>query len=100
MNEPTDLPLEWLKCRAFGHAWEEFVPVGKRKPPYGFRISLLCTSCNMERHDILDTYGRLASRKYDAPEGYYGLGPHERSDFRLAYNSKRKRAELIRQRIG
>lgn len=100
MTEPTDLPLEWLKCRAFGHAWDEFIPVGKRKPEFGFRISLLCTSCGMERHDVLNTYGGLATREYVAPEGYYGLGPFERAEFRVAYNTKRRRKELVRQRVG
>lgn len=91
------LPVEWLKCRAFGHAWEEFVPVGKRKPDFGFRISLLCTSCGMERHDVLDTNGNLATREYVEPDGYYGIGKWARAEFRLAYDKRRKRRTIARR---
>lgn len=91
------LPLPWLKCRAFGHAWEEYVPVGKRKPEFGFRLSLSCSSCGMERHDILDTYGHLATREYVAPDGYYDIGRWPRADFRLAYYRARKGTRVARR---
>jgi hypothetical protein len=95
--ELLELPTEWLKCRSFGHTWEEFLPVGKRKPEFGFRISLLCTTCSMERHDILDVLGNLATRDYKEPEGYYGVGQFTRAEFRVAYDQKRSTRRIARR---
>jgi hypothetical protein len=98
IRDLSDLPLPWLKCRSFGHSWDEYRPVGKRKPSFGFRISLLCVSCTMERHDIVDTNGNLAARQYVEAEGYYDIGKWSRAEYRLAYNRKRRRTDLVRQR--
>lgn len=98
MRGLSDAPLPFLRCRAFGHTWEEFIPVGKRKPEWGFRISLLCTSCSMERHDVIDTAGGLSHRQYLQPDDYSGIGGYSRAEYRLAYNKARRRKELVKQR--
>lgn len=63
---------EYLKCRNWRHAWEDFLPgVGDRKPaPYGRGMSLRCTRCTTERHDCYDSRGELASRSYVYPKDY------------------------------
>lgn len=91
-----DLPLDYLRCRAFVHHWEEFVP-RKRKPSFGFRISLLCTSCGTERHDIIDTVGGLADRQYTYPDGYQLEAPTDKGEARLLYEKKRPRKYLARR---
>jgi hypothetical protein len=86
-----EYPLNYLFCRTFGHRWEEFVPVGKRKPITGFRLSLLCTSCTMERHDGIDTLGRVSTRQYLQPSGYRLPFRVKRNEARLVYNKRRRR---------
>lgn len=90
-----DIPVEYLKCRSFGHAWDEFVPVGKR-PGIGFRFSLVCVSCGMERHDGIDVNGNLATREYVQPKGYKLDQGYTRAEFRLVYERKRRKKVLRR----
>jgi hypothetical protein len=85
------LNLEYLRCRTFGHVWEEFVAVGKPKPITGFRLSLLCTSCRMERHDGIDTLGQVGTRQYVQPPGYKLGFKVKRNEARLVYNKRRRR---------
>lgn len=64
------LALEYEKCRTWGHAWEDFIPHGKRPSDWGSRFSLRCERCHTERHDVIDALGRLSTRHYDYPEDY------------------------------
>ncbi len=91
---PTDLdsyPTHFLKCRTFGHSWEEFVPVGKRTPQAGFLFSLLCTSCGSERFDSIGVQGRLISRQY-VKHPDYALGfPLTRAEAREEYQNRKRK---------
>jgi hypothetical protein len=64
------LRLEYEKCRVWGHAWEDFIPMGKRQPGWGNRFSLRCVRCTTERHDVIDALGDLSQRTYEYPEDY------------------------------
>ena len=97
VNSVDTLPVDYLRCRAFGHAWEEFVPRGKRKPEFGFRFSLLCTSCTTERHDLIDTLGQVVAREYVYPDGYQLDVRTNRPEVRLFYEDRRKRGVLARR---
>lgn len=98
MNNLEDLTLDHLRCRTFGHAWEEFVPVGMRRPSFGWRFSLLCTSCSTERHELVDTHGGIAQREYRYPEGY-GLDHRpDRAEARVLYNKRRVKKHLPKHR--
>lgn len=83
------IPLEYLKCRGFLHAWEEFIPVGKRKQLFGDRVSLRCVTCTTERHDIYDTYGVIQAREYVYPDDYPG-GEVSVRDAKLLYMKRIK----------
>jgi hypothetical protein len=75
-----------LKCRIYRHAWDDFYPDNLGTPLYGWRLSLRCTRCTTERHDIINAMGALDSRRYIYPEGYQ-MGRDEtpsREDMRLA----------------
>ena len=61
---------DFLLCRTLGHEWEPFTPIDMQRPRWGIRLSLLCVRCGMERHDIVDSLGQVASRSYDQPNGY------------------------------
>ena len=97
VNTVDSLPVEFLRCRAFGHAWEEFVPVGMRKPEFGFRFSLLCTSCESERHDLIDVAGNVAAREYRYMPDYALDVATDRAEVRLLYEARRKRTRLARR---
>lgn len=90
--------LDYLFCRTFGHRWEEFVPVGKPKPITGFRLSLLCTSCGMERHDGIDTLGQVGTRQYVQPDGYYLGYRVKRNEARVTYNKRRRRKGMMQRK--
>lgn len=64
------LSLDYEKCRTWGHAWEDYRPLGKRPPGWGQRFTLRCTRCGCERHDTIDATGGLSSRHYDYPADY------------------------------
>lgn len=100
MPNLEEMPLEFVRCRTFGHAWDEFVPVGMRKPSFGFRISLVCTSCGKERHDVIDQLGQVAYRDYVDPDGYYLGYRVKRDEVRLVYEQKRSRRSLERRETG
>ena len=63
-------PDQYLMCRTIGHEWDLFTPIGMERPTWGIRLSLRCDRCSMERHDIVDTLGEVASRTYVQPENY------------------------------
>jgi hypothetical protein len=65
-----DLTAAVVRCRTYGHAWDEFNPTGMDASDYGWRLSLRCVRCTTERHDVIDTIGNLATRQYIYPEGY------------------------------
>lgn len=80
------LDADMLKCRTYGHAWDEFYPDYKSPPSYGWRLSLRCIRCSTERHDTIDLVGRVSSREYVYPDGYR-MGRDEapsREDLRVA----------------
>lgn len=64
------LRLEYEKCRVWGHAWEDFIPHGKRPAGWGSRFSLRCVRCTTERHDVIDSLGDLSAREYVYPDDY------------------------------
>lgn len=75
---------EYLRCRTWGHAWEEFIPHGTR-PHWGELFTLRCTRCTTERHDTINALGALGQRRYVYPEDY-SLAKDEtptRDQFRL-----------------
>ena len=70
MASRVSLRLEYEKCRVWGHAWEDFIPDGKRQPGWGSRFSLRCVRCATERHDVIDHLGDLSQRQYVYPDDY------------------------------
>lgn len=87
----ADLPTPYLKCRVFGHNWEEFIPIGMSKASFGSRYSLLCTSCGTERHDLINFHGDVGQRDYRYPDGYLLSFAVDKADCRLEYNARKDR---------
>lgn len=67
---PIHLSLAFVECRTWGHAWEDFIPNGKRPTGWGSKFSLRCARCAAERHDTIDSLGRVGTRHYVYPDGY------------------------------
>ena|ERR1700749_3691695 len=65
------LDASMLKCRTYGHAWDEFYPDTLGAPVYGWRLSLRCTRCTTERHDVIDSIGAVSQRRYIYPDDYH-----------------------------
>lgn len=86
-----DISTPHLKCRVFLHSWDEYIPAGKRRPPFGWRLSSICTSCGTERHDIIGAAGQLVSREYVYPDGYLLSFSLSRADARQAYKHRKGR---------
>jgi hypothetical protein len=59
-----------LRCRTYGHAWDEFYPDNLGVPMFGWRLSLRCVRCTAERHDTIDHIGQVGARRYIYPEDY------------------------------
>jgi hypothetical protein len=65
----------YLRCRTYGHAWDEFAPIEMESPWYGWRLSLRCIRCSTERHDnIAYTTGFVMGRHYIYPDDYQMVG--------------------------
>lgn len=63
-----------LRCRIYGHAWDEFFPNNMGVPIGGWRLSLRCMRCTTERHDIIDHRGAVSNRRYIYVDGYSQAG--------------------------
>lgn len=88
---------EILRCRSFGHSWEDFNPIDARKPSYGWLFSLRCVRCGTERHDVIDSRGFLNGRRYLYPDDYREAG----EGFRTAELGREEfRRELAYRRYG
>ena len=61
---------DMLKCRVYMHAWDEFYPDDLGTPIIGWRLSLRCTRCSTERHDLIGRTGALEGRRYIYPDDY------------------------------
>lgn len=79
-----------LRCRLYGHAWDEFYPIDLARPVAGWRLSLRCTRCTTERHDLIGRTGDLEGRRYAYPEDYRDAPRLDRSIYRKALYSKIK----------
>jgi hypothetical protein len=75
-------PLVFLRCRAWGHQWDEFQPL-RPKNRTSTILSLLCERCSSERYDTLDYKGAVWARQYEYADGYAMTGsPMSRQEAR------------------
>jgi hypothetical protein len=75
---------QFLRCRTYSHAWDEFSPIDLEAPWYGWRLSLRCARCGAERHDNISYgTGEVMGRRYIYPDGYqYSDGKPTKQIFR------------------
>ena len=84
-NQPNT--VDFHDCRTFGHSWDRYFPQNMERPPFGWRLSLRCTRCTCERHDLISPInGEVMARSYYWPEGYLmdkGVERPSREDLRV-----------------
>jgi hypothetical protein len=89
----------FVRCRTYGHAWEEWFPADLGPPRYGWRLSLRCTRCTTERHDEIGRNGDVEGRRYIYVDGYRpptGTEAISRPEYReQLFASLRKRLDQI-----
>ena len=61
---------EVVRCRTYGHAWDEFTASDLGPPMLDWRLSLRCIRCQTERHDEIDLLGNVGARRYIYLDGY------------------------------
>ena len=94
-----DLPTPFLKCRVFGHAWDEYIPAGSPKPSFGWLLASICVSCGTERRDIVGVGGMVVSREYRYPAGYSLSFALTRGEAREEYRSRSDRRTARRGQL-
>lgn len=76
MGRLSRLDDEYVKCRSWGHEWDDFMPL-RRRAGWGTLLSLRCSRCGTERHDTIDAQGDLSAREYKYPENYKAAGTRQ-----------------------
>ena len=95
----VDQEQDQLRCRTYGHAWDEYFPDDLGPPMFGWRLSLRCVRCATERHDIIDHIGQVGQRRYIYPDGYQLAGEEKPTKEELRQNLFRSvRDELAQAR--
>jgi hypothetical protein len=65
----------YIRCRTYSHAWDEFNPDDMGPPQWGWRLSLRCTRCATQRHDLIAFRGgKVLGRRYIYPDNYAQKG--------------------------
>lgn len=73
MNK-IDLTTAFIRCRTYGHSWDEFRPMGATREA---NLTLRCTRCMTVRYDIIDdATGDVVKRRLRVPVWV----PHRASD--------------------
>jgi hypothetical protein len=72
MKRLSAAELERLrKCRLRGHHMDEYDPKdGADLDGWAGRLTFRCVTCGTTRHDYVDGYGEVGSRRYRWPDGY------------------------------
>ena len=100
MTDLAAMPPVFVRCRTFGHAWDDVDPTSAEQDDhnllFGSDIPLIvtnCYRCDMRRLDVVNLTGGLVQRRYQYPTGYLmAKGEHrpKRAEFRLQLLANRK----------
>ena len=85
---------QYLECKTWGHAWDEFDTTRTPKERYTYRMTLRCSRCYTERFDYLDTDASVMRRTYFYSNGYRDAKGSEkptRSEMRLIIIKRKTR---------
>jgi hypothetical protein len=70
--DPTALPTNFLKCRAYGHQWNPKITTVETYGRVRVReTSLICARCKTTKTQVTSTRGALLpNREVEYPKGY------------------------------
>jgi hypothetical protein len=86
-----------LRCRTYGHAWDEYTDSSLGPPVLDWRLSLRCTRCTTARHDEIDLLGQVGARRYIYPDGYRSATGDQKM---TRYEYRQQLYQRFRQRRG
>lgn len=92
MSTLTDLQLAFVRCRTYGHSWDEYTPLTRPSRVFNWQTHLRCTRCQTQRHDSYNARGEVEQREYVYPDGYSLAEKMTRAEFRLELR-RRARAD-------
>lgn len=92
-NDPTDHDDGAVRCRTLGHRWDDYSPSGMLRPLFGYRVSLRCSSCRTQRHELVNSRGQVLAREYRYADAYTIEGGEDRP------SRDEWRVELVRRRV-
>lgn len=85
--------LQFVECKTWGHAWEEYDSADTPRRPFRYRMTLRCVRCYTTRADYLDAEGQLIGRQYVYAEGYRdarGAEKPTRNEMRILLIKRRR----------
>lgn len=98
-----DLPDHFLRCRVYGHAWDQ-IPPTLADPEYQKLFAwydvLRCISCATERYDGIVLGGRVDNRSYKYPDGYAVSFTLTRAAARAEYMRRTRTSRAIKERMA
>lgn len=96
MSELTDLQLEFVRCRTYGHSCDEYHPLKRVATVFSWQTHLRCTRCTTTRHDSYDSLGGVVQREYAYVEGYSLAEKLTRAQFRLELRRRARSGGQVR----
>jgi hypothetical protein len=87
------LNTDFVKCRGFGHAWDEWFPHDVH-PTMGFLSACRCMRCGTQRLNTLNVHGGILNRRYIWPDEYKAVTHMSRGEAQVWLHQTRP----IRQR--
>lgn len=67
---PAAPKIEYVECKAYGHAWEPTAPVDWFAENWSKALHSVCVRCGTCKVDDLDLYGRPCQTIYYYSDGY------------------------------
>lgn len=92
-NRVAGLKRSYVKCRAYGHAWDD-VEAANVRPLHGFWEALRCLRCTSQVIVARDVLGKAISRSYSHPVDYRTVTAMSRAEAHVWLN------EHVRRRRG
>jgi hypothetical protein len=96
--ELGEMPLNFVKCKTFGHWWDEMAL--DRNSMFIYTEAMFCPRCTTKRYFGLDAFFNVINRQYVYPEGYKLAEKANRNELRKELANRKKKERLSALRKG